>query len=82
QNLPVFTVCLGFMGLRSVTGLLQRPVTRNRILPIDLFIPILFDVLMTFYLLFPFISPLVDWRGIRYRMSGDGKIKEVSQIQS
>jgi ceramide glucosyltransferase len=82
QDYPLFWLCLGFMGFRAATGLLQRPVTRNRLLPIDVAMPILFDLLMTFYLLVPFRSPYVNWRGIRYRMSVDGKIEDVYQTLS
>lgn len=78
-NYPLLWLCLGFMGIRTAAGLLQRVVTQDRILPVDVVMPLLFDLLMTSYLLFPFRSHQVTWRGIRYRLSGDGDIEEVSR---
>lgn len=79
QNYPLLGLSLGFMGCRTAAGLLQRPVTKNQILPVDAALPLLFDLLMTAYLLFPFRSPQVTWRGIRYRLSGSGSIEDVSR---
>lgn len=70
---------LGFMGARTAAGLLQRLVTKNRILAVDLVMPLWFDLLMTIYLLFPFRSHQVTWRGVNYRLSGDGNIEDVSR---
>ena len=67
---------LGFAGVRTVTGLLQRPVTMNRILPVDLVMPLFFDLLGTGYLLFSFkAKPYVTWRGIRYKVNVEGDIE-------
>jgi len=70
---------LGFMGCRTIAGLLQRVVTKNQILLVDVPLPLLFDLLMTAYLVFPFRSHQVTWRGVRYRLSGDGNIENVSR---
>jgi len=78
-NYPLLWLCLGFMVIRTALGLLQRVVTKNQILPVDVVMPLLFDLLMTSYLLFPFRSHHVTWRGIRYRLSGDGTIEDVSR---
>jgi len=82
QNYALVGLCLGFLGLRTTTGLLQRTVTRNRILPIDVVMPVLFDLLMTAYLMLPLRSPYIIWRGVRYRLNVDGNIEEVSQTPS
>jgi cellulose synthase/poly-beta-1,6-N-acetylglucosamine synthase-like glycosyltransferase len=70
-------LCLGFLGLRTATGLFQRVVTGNRILLIDTVMPFLFDILGTFYLLLPYRRSYVTWRGIRYRVGAGGDIEEV-----
>jgi hypothetical protein len=80
RDFALFGLCLGFMGCRTAAGLLQRVVTKNRILPVDAVMPLLFDLLMTAYLLFPFKSRQITWRGIRYRVSADGNIEEVSRM--
>jgi hypothetical protein len=67
------------MGCRTAAGLLQRLVIKDRILSVDVVMPLLFDLLMAFYLSVPIKSPYVTWRGIRYRVSVDGNIKEVSR---
>ncbi|MEJ2068952.1 MAG: glycosyltransferase [Syntrophobacterales bacterium] len=79
QDYALLWLCLVLMGCRTAAGLLQRLVTKDRIFPVDVVLPLLFDLLMAFYLLFPFKSPYVTWRGIRYRVSVDGNIKEVSR---
>ena len=79
QNYALLGLSLGFMGCRTAAGLLQRVVTKNRILAVDVVMPLLFDLLMSFYLLFPFRSHQVTWRGVRYRLSGDGAIQDVSR---
>jgi ceramide glucosyltransferase len=77
-NYTLFGLSLGFMGCRTGVGLFQRVVTKNQILPVDLAMPLLFDLLMTSYLLFPFRTHQVTWRGVRYRLSGNGNIEDVS----
>ena len=49
QDYSLIWLCLGFIGFRTVTGLLQRAVTKNQILFLDIPIPLLFDLVMTFY---------------------------------
>ena len=76
RDRTVVWLSLGFAGVRTVTGLLQRPVTMNRILPVDLVMPVFFDLLGTGYLLFSFkTKPYVTWRGIRYKVNVGGDIE-------
>ena len=54
QDYALFLLCLGVMGCRTAAGLLQRLVIKDRILPVDIVMPLLFDLLMVFHLLVPF----------------------------
>jgi len=74
----VVLLALGFAGLRVVFGLAQRLVTMNRIRAVDVPMPLLFDVIGTFYLLVSFRTPYVIWRGIRYKVARGGEIEEIS----
>lgn len=70
---------LGFVAFRTVTGLLQRVVTMNRILPVNMVMPVFFNLLGTGYLLFSFkTKPYVTWRGIRYKVNVGGDIEETT----
>lgn len=69
---------LGFLAFRTAAGLMQRLVTMNRIVAVDVVMPLLFDVLGTFYLLFSSRTRYVTWRGIRYRVNAGGDIEDVS----
>jgi ceramide glucosyltransferase len=79
KNYALLGLCFGFMGIRTAAGLLQRLVTKNQILAVDVVMPLLLDLSMSAHLLFPFRSHQVTWRGVRYRLSGDGTIKDVSR---
>jgi len=68
---------LGFMAVRVGTGLLQRPVTLNRVALVDVPMPLLFDVIGLVYLVFAIRTPVVVWRGLRYRVGAKGEIEEV-----
>jgi hypothetical protein len=70
-------VSLMFAGLRTALGLVQRVLTKNRILPIDLLMPFLFDFIGAVFLLTSFGTRRVTWRGITYEMNRDGRIKAV-----
>ncbi len=66
-----------FMGIRTVHGLLMRLVSKNKIMPVDIIIPLFFDLFGTFYLLYAFNNPYVSWRGITYGVRKGGYIEEV-----
>ena len=76
ENRPLTLVALGFMAFRTIQGLAQRVVTGNRIVPIDLVMPLFFDLFGVFFLLYPFSEPTVTWRGITYRIRAGGYIDE------
>jgi ceramide glucosyltransferase len=78
ENKGLVLIALGFLAFRTAQGLAQRVVTGNRILPIDLVMPLFFDVFGIFFLLYPFSEPTVTWRGITYRIRAGGYIDEVS----
>ena len=67
-----------FMGVRTVQGLLMRLTTMNRIMPVDIIMPLFFDVFATFYLIYSFNNPYVIWRGIRYEVKKGGYIEETA----
>jgi len=77
RHYAVVSLALGFLALRVVLGLAQRIVTMNRIRPVDVVMPLFFDLLGTFFLLVSFKTPYVTWRGIRYRVDGGGDIEEI-----
>jgi ceramide glucosyltransferase len=64
-----------FMSLRVVHGLMMRSLTNNKIMLVDIAIPLFFDLLGTFYLLFSLSNPNVTWRGIRYTVRKGGFIE-------
>ncbi len=70
-------IALGFMAFRTAQGLAQRVVTGNRVAPIDLVMPLFFDLFGVFFLLYPFNEPTVTWRGITYRIRAGGYIDEM-----
>jgi ceramide glucosyltransferase len=77
MDFKLFMLVLVFMGLRTLHGLLQRLAAMNRILPVDIIMPLFFDLFGTFYLLYSFNKPEVSWRGITYEVSAGGYIQEV-----
>jgi ceramide glucosyltransferase len=76
RNTDLLRLSLIFMGIRTIHGLLMRPVAKNRIVPVDIIIPLFFDLFGTFYLLYAFNNPYVSWRGIRYEVRKGGFIEE------
>jgi ceramide glucosyltransferase len=76
-NQRLVLMALGFLAFRTAQGLAQRVVTGNRIVPIDVVMPLFFDLFGVFFLLYPFSEPTVTWRGITYRIRAGGYIDEV-----
>jgi ceramide glucosyltransferase len=74
----LLVVGLGFMAFRTLQGLAQRVVTGNGIRPVDLVIPLFFDLFGVFWLLYPQTEPTVTWRGITYRIREGGYIEDQS----
>ena len=50
----------------------------NKILPVDIIMPLFFDLFGTFYLFYAFKEPHVSWRGIVYKVKKGGFIEDVS----
>lgn len=75
-NADLFNLVLVFMGLRTVHGLMQRVVTMNKIMPVDVIMGLFFDLFGTFYLLYSFNESQVTWRGIKYKVKQGGYIEE------
>jgi ceramide glucosyltransferase len=78
ENERLLFIALGFLAFRTAQGLAQRLVTGNRLRPVDLVLPLFFDLFGVFFLLYPFREPTVTWRGITYRVRAGGYIDEVS----
>jgi ceramide glucosyltransferase len=76
-NGRLLVIATGFLLFRTVQGLAQRVVTGNRIVPIDVIMPLFFDVFGVCFLLYPFSEPTVTWRGITYKVRPGGYIDEV-----
>jgi ceramide glucosyltransferase len=74
----LLALALFFLALRTVQGLAQRVVTGNRVLPVDVVLPLFFDAFGLFFLLYPYSEPTVTWRGITYRIKAGGYIDEAS----
>lgn len=79
QDLPTIFLSFFYMGVRVIHGLMMRLVTRNRILPVDLFMALFFDLFGTFYLVYSINNPFVTWRGIRYELRKGGYISCVEE---
>lgn len=77
QNISLLCLSLIFMAIRTVQGLLMRVVAMNRVMLVDIVMPLFMDVFGTFYLLYSFNNPYVAWRGIRYEIRKGGYIEEV-----
>jgi ceramide glucosyltransferase len=78
RSTAVVALALGFLALRVALGLVQRIVTMNRIRPVDVALPLFFDVVGSFALLAAFRTPYVTWRGIRYKVDPGGEIEEIT----
>lgn len=77
-NTELLYASLIFMGLRTLHGVFHRLVTMNKFLPVDLIMPLFFDIFGTFYLLYSFNQPQVTWRGIKYDVKKGGFIQGMS----
>ncbi|MGI6777670.1 MAG: glycosyltransferase [Acetivibrionales bacterium] len=82
QNFALVSLTLVFMGIRTIHGLLQRAFALNRIMPVDIIMPLFFDLFGTFYLLYSFNKPEVSWRGIKYEVRAGGYINDVEIEES
>jgi len=78
QDVKLLSMALFFMLFRTVHGILGRKVTMNKVLPIDIAMPLFFDLFGTFYLFYAFKEPHVSWRGIVYKVKKGGFIEDVS----
>jgi len=67
-----------FMCIRILHGIAMRVVTQNKVLPVDLLMPLFFDLFGTFFLLYAFSKPDVTWRGITYEVRAGGYIEGIS----
>ncbi len=81
RDINLILLSTAFMGIRTGLGLLQRLVTKNRIMFSDLIMPLFFDLFATFYLLYSFNHPYITWRGIRYKLKKGGHIEQMSVEQ-
>lgn len=63
------------MCIRTIQGLFQRLLSANKIRPVDLVMPMFFDLFGTFYLIYSFNKPYVTWRGITYDVKKGGFIE-------
>jgi ceramide glucosyltransferase len=79
QDLATIFLSFFYMGVRVIHGLMMRLVTRNRILPVDLFMALFFDLFGTFYLIYSLNNPFVTWRGIKYELRKGGYINGVEE---
>ncbi len=77
RDTSLILLSTAFMLIRTVLGLLQRPLTKNRIIPVDLVMPLFFDLFATFYLFYSFKHPYITWRGIRYKLKKGGCIEQM-----
>jgi len=77
-NIHVMMLSILFMCLRSLHGIAMRIVTKNKVMPIDFIMGWFFDLFGTFYLIYAFNKPYVEWRGIRYEVKAGGYIEDVS----
>jgi len=78
QDVKLLSMALFFMLFRTVHGILGRKVTMNKVLPVDIAMPLFFDLFGTFYLFYAFKEPHVSWRGIVYKVKKGGFIEDVS----
>jgi len=78
RNLELLSLTTFYMLFRTVHGLLQRVIVKDKILPVDIPIPLLFDLFGTFFLLYSFNMPYITWRGVKYKVKKGGFIEDVS----
>jgi len=78
QNTKLIYLSLFYMLFRTVHGILHRKVTMNKVLSVDILMPLLFDIFGTFYLFYAFKKPSVSWRGIEYKVKKGGFIEDIS----
>jgi len=81
MDFKLFVLVLMFMCLRTLHGMLQRVISMNRIMPVDIIMPLFFDLIGTFFLIYSFRKPEVSWRGITYEITAGGYIRGIEYIQ-
>jgi ceramide glucosyltransferase len=79
RDMRLAATAAAFLGVRSIHGLVQRVLTGNRILAIDVLMAPLFDLVGTVSLLASFGLRRVTWRGITYELERNGRIKSVTR---
>jgi len=67
-------LCIFFMILRSLDGILMRIVAKSKIHPLDIIMGLYFDIFGLIFLFYGLKNPFVDWRGIKYRVEKGGYI--------
>ncbi|NLC69599.1 MAG: glycosyltransferase [Clostridiaceae bacterium] len=77
QNAKIIYLSLAFMAFRTIHGFFHRIVTKNRVMPVDIIMPLFFDIFGTFFLLCSFTKPCVTWRGIEYKVTKGGYIENM-----
>jgi len=78
MNKKLLLLSLLYMLFRTIHGCFHRLVTKNKFLPVDIIMPLFFDLFGTFYLLYSFNRPYVVWRGIEYKVKKGGFIESMS----
>jgi len=77
-NRPLLILSFVAMGIRTVHGLMQRLLSYNKIKPVDVIMPLFFDLFGTFYLIYACrANPQVVWRGINYEVRKGGFIESM-----
>lgn len=78
-NPTAVAMSLGFIGMRTVMGLMQRWVVEGSFTLYDILMPVFFDLFGTGYLFYSFRNKTVIWRGIEYEIDTDGSIAVVGE---
>ncbi len=66
--------------VRIITGLMQRIITKNKVMPIDIIIPLFSDLAEMISIISVWRIKNVVWRGIKYEIKQGGGIKSSSTI--
>jgi ceramide glucosyltransferase len=64
-----------FIVIRILVGLLQRHLTKDKVLLKDVIIPLASDLYEIFSFFYAFFCPYISWRGVRYRIGKGGIIR-------
>ncbi len=78
RNTQLIQLSLLIMGIRTLVGLEQRWITEKKILPVDIVLPLFFDLFGTLFILASFHNSTVVWRGIEYRIKVNGNIEIIN----